>query len=101
MDRGNPQPDDCHWGLVGDPNFVFPNGAANNELTNDQVRAFIFCIYGLSPADIVDPWLNGYPWGIATNYPDPDPRFHKFYSAGPDQTVSPTVNIGDDIVAPL
>ena len=108
MDRGNPQPDNCHWGLVGDPNYIFPTGALNSELNNEQTRAFIFCAYGLSPTDIVDPWLSGYIWGCGvgsgqtgapcTNeYPDTDPHFHKFFSAGPDQTVNST----DDIVAPL
>ncbi len=102
-DRGNPQPGECHWGLVGDPNYSFPSGAPNTELNNEQTRAFIFCVYGLSPADIVDPWLNGYTWGCdtangcPTGYPDTSPKFHKFSSAGADQTVNTT----DDIIAPL
>ena len=109
LDRGNPHADDCHWGLVGNP-YVDPN-----PLTNDQARAFIFCVYSLSPADIVDPWLNGYVWGRRTEsgetYPDSDPRYQKFFSAGPDEkTADPVVedededelpDTGDDIVAPL
>ena len=102
MNLGAPAAGDCHWGLVGDP-AVDPN-----ELTNDQARAALFCAYGLSPADIVDPWLNGYVWACGTGsgqagnacineYPDTDPRFHKFFSAGADQVV----NTDDDIVAPL
>ena len=106
IDRGNPDPTDCHWGLVGDPAYDFTpigTGQTNTELTNDQARAFLFCVYGLSPADIVDPWLNGYTWGCniangcATGFPDSDPHFHKFFSAGPDKTV----NTADDIIAPL
>ncbi len=90
MVRGNPAPDNCHWGLVGNP------ALDPEEVTNDQARGFIFCVYGLSPADIIDPWLNGYPWGSATDYSDPDPRFNKFFSAGPNIT-----DPDDDIVAPL
>ncbi len=91
MIRGNPDFDDCHWGLVGDPD-VDPS-----KLTNDQARAFIYCVYSLSPADIVDPWLNGYVWGSGETYADPDPRYQKFFSAGPDETA----DTDDDIVAPL
>ncbi len=108
MNLGAPAVQDCHWGLVGDPTYVFATGQTNTELTNDQARAALFCAYGLSPADIVDPWLNGYTWGCGqgagqggsscTNqYPDSDPHFHKFFSAGPDKTV----NTADDIIAPL
>lgn len=108
MNLGAPVATDCHWGLVGDPTYVFTTGQTNSELTNDQARAALFCAYGLAPADIVDPWLNGYVWGCGTGsgqggnpcaneYADTDPRFHKFFSAGPDQTV----NTADDIATPL
>ncbi len=120
FERGNPQYDNCHWGLVGDPTLD------TNELTNNQARAFIFCIYGLSPADIIDPWLNGYTWGCDTvngcttgfpdTPPDTDARYHKFYSAGRDRIIGSDadgdgtpddidgngfIDLGDDIVAPL
>ena len=120
MNLGAPAAPDCHWGLIGDP-AVDPN-----ELTNDQTRAAIFCAYGLSPADIVDPWLNGYTWGCDTasgcttgfpdTPPDTDARYHKFYSGGPDGIIGSDadgdgipddndgngfIDLGDDIVAPL
>ncbi|RZB36040.1 MAG: hypothetical protein SRB2_02545 [Desulfobacteraceae bacterium Eth-SRB2] len=103
FDRGNPQPDDCHWGLVetryGDGTTPQPN-----ETDGDQARAFIFCLFNLSPDAIVDPWLNGYVWGCGieetfdTNdplnlpdhggcqyvYPVDDSHFRRFFSAGPD-----------------
>lgn len=103
MVRGNPQPNDCHWGLVGDPSYIFPTGAPNNELNNEQTRTFLLCVFNLSPDDIVDPWLNGYTWGCAitsgcaTGYPQSNPRFHKYFSAGADNTV----NTVDDIISPL
>lgn len=120
MILGTPTAQDCHWGLVGDPT-VDPN-----ELTNDQARAALFCAYGMTPADIVDPWLNGYTWGCDTasgcttgfpdTPPDTDARYHKFYSAGPDRIIGSDadgdgnpddnddngyIDLGDDIVAPL
>jgi hypothetical protein len=90
---------DCYWGLVetqyGDAANPLPN-----ETRGDQARAFIFCLFGLSPDAVVDPWLNGYVWGCgpgqtraANNvtysgclyaYDIDDPHYHRFFSAGPD-----------------
>ncbi|MBW2369618.1 MAG: type II secretion system protein [Deltaproteobacteria bacterium] len=97
--RGAPAPTDCHWGLVqtlyGDAVAPEPN-----ETDSHQARAFIFCLFSLSPEAIVDPWLNGYVWGCGATqtrdadgtvyggcqyiYPIGDPHYHRFFSAGPN-----------------
>lgn len=109
FDQGNPQPEDCHWGLVetqyGDAVTPEPN-----ETDGDQARAFIYCLFNLSPDDIVDPWLNGYVWGCGSGpgtilnpetqggnplddyydegcqyyYENTDPHYRRFFSAGSD-----------------
>ena len=69
-----------------------PDESSPGETRADQARAFAFCLGGLSQNDIVDPWLNGYVWGCGegnsydcvNSYPDGDPRYHRFFSAGPD-----------------
>lgn len=96
--RGNPQPDDCHWGLVATQWGAAP---APGETDADQARAFVYCLFGLAPQEMVDPWLNGYVWGCGENhgcavdYPDTDPRYHRFFSAGPDGVPG----TADDIVS--
>lgn len=99
FERQVPSADDCHWGLVetiyGDTANSIPN-----ETRADQARAFIYCLFNLSPNTIVDPWLNGYVWGCGSNttfdvrggqhsgceytYDSDDPRYHRFFSAGPN-----------------
>ena len=40
--------------------------------------------YGLGSALITDPWGNNYQWG--GGLANTDPRYHLFFSAGPDGT---------------
>lgn len=53
---------------------------------DDRATARVYCLYGLADTLMADPWLGVYVWGgsdlINTNQ---DPRYHKFYSWGPDQ----------------
>lgn len=87
FNRGNPQADDCHWGLV---ETRWGPAPAADETDADQARAFVACLFGLAPREIVDPWLNGYVWGCgegngcSREYAGSDPRYHRFFSAGPD-----------------
>lgn len=75
----------CNWGSV---TSVAP------FTSNDRARAFIYCLYCLSNDDIVDPWLRGYVWGSVATYAVSNPRYHKFFSAGPDGTTGNA----DDII---
>jgi len=97
--RGVPGADNCHWGLI---ETLYGNATTSepNETDADQARAFIFCLFKMSPNAIIDPWLNGYVWGCGSNitldvrggqrpgceyvYASDDPRYHRFFSAGPN-----------------
>lgn len=78
------------------------NGPLLFETNQDCARVFIHCFYSLSDLAIVDPWLNGYIWGCGDcndNSPMNDidannPRYHKFFSAGPDEMLG----TNDDII---
>ena len=72
-----------------------------------NARDFICDFYNLADKYRIDPWLNGYIWGADSNpensydgtpptyqYPSSDPRYHKFFSMGPDGTAGN----GDDII---
>jgi prepilin-type N-terminal cleavage/methylation domain-containing protein len=49
-----------------------------------SATAFISDFYELGAAILLDPWLQEYVWGNALTYAASDPRFHRFFSAGPD-----------------
>jgi len=59
-------------------------------------------IYSLGTNFMFDPWGNAYQWGCdqasnpgcTNNYPASDPRYHKFFSMGPDGTA----DTADDII---
>lgn len=105
--RGAPADNDCHWGLV---NTQWGPAPAADETDADQARAFIFCLNNLSPAVIIDPWLNGYIWGCGSGgcqnqYLDGDPHYRRFFSAGPDgiptapATDLNNIDVLDDIIS--
>ncbi len=107
--RGAPKFNDCHWGLVK-TQYGGPEDTEVNETDSDSARAFISCLFNLAPGAVVDPWLNGYVWGCGSGpgtilnpenqgensfgdyytdgcqyyYDDTDPRYHRFFSAGPN-----------------
>ncbi len=99
IDRSYASLGGCDWGLV-QTQYGSAGSLSPNETDGDQARAFIFCLFELSPDAIVDPWLNGYVWGCGPetprnvlgytynpclyNYPVGDPHYHRFFSAGPD-----------------
>ena len=84
----------CGW------NWTF----ADNPPTDEPVNAFIYCLYGLADTLIYDPWLNVYEWGDATSLTTgtSDPRYHKFFSRGPngltDLTDPNAADSQDDII---
>jgi len=109
FDRGNPKFSDCHWGLVK-TQYGTPEETEVNETDSDSARAFMSCLFNLATGAVVDPWLNGYVWGCGSGpgtilnpetqggnsfgvyypggceyyYDDTDPRYHRFFSAGPN-----------------
>jgi|GEM_PF-6613027 len=101
-ERSRIDPDACHWGLV---KTQWGDGDEANETDADQARSFIYCLNKLPKSAIVDPWLNGYIWGCGqkeygcqykdgngqmknfkctNDYSIGDPRYHHFFSAGPN-----------------
>jgi type II secretory pathway pseudopilin PulG len=64
----------------------------------------ILQIYSLGDAYRYDPWGNEYRWGCASGcttfnaISTSDPRYHKFFSRGPDGTADGSLPLGDDIV---
>lgn len=67
--------------------------------STDWARHFICYHYSLADAYRIDPWLNGYVWGDSTTTGGAgDPRYHKFFSAGPDGSAGAAGTPGDDII---
>jgi prepilin-type N-terminal cleavage/methylation domain-containing protein len=56
-----------------------------------SVAAFISSFYALGNTILLDPWLNNYAWSA---FSSADPRYHKFFSAGPNGISGD----GDDII---
>jgi hypothetical protein len=91
---------DCPLGITGnDPNCgtatldeIGDYGACGYTVTS--AVAFISDFYSLGTSILLDPWLNDYVWGDASTYGPTDPRYHKFFSAGPNSTAGDS----DDIV---
>jgi len=71
-----------------------------------SARDFICNTYSLGDKFRVDPWLNPYIWasepaitpGLPFTVPTSDPRYHKFFSAGPDGSPGAAGTPGDDII---
>lgn len=86
--------------------FSITNDAipGNTPPTNDKVNARIYCLYNLSVTTMVDPWLTAYTWGSKDDLlkENEDPRYHKFYSWGPDKDTDYTdpdaAVVEDDII---
>ena len=57
-----------------------------------SAAAFVVDFYSLADSYGIDPWLNEYIWG--GSYGSGDPRYHKFFSMGPDGTADNS----DDII---
>ncbi len=71
-----------------DPNCVFVILDASGNPIQDIVTQ-----YGLGSRLLTDPWGNLYQWGSA-DLNRTDPRYHLFFSAGPDRTTG----TDDDII---
>lgn len=120
-----PTPDSSDPTLVNDPNcgtatldsiranyytsaVCFFNGVSST----DRARHFICGLYSLPNTLRIDPWLNGYLWGCdnatcpVVGAGDPidttNPRYHKFFSMGPNGLTSSLSGIpahdADDII---
>ncbi|MCK5098685.1 MAG: hypothetical protein KAR45_11315, partial [Desulfobacteraceae bacterium] len=59
------------------------SGNYNCTYSTADVISLITDLYSLSSQYIADPWGNNYIWGNAT-LGAANPRYHKFYSQGPD-----------------
>jgi prepilin-type N-terminal cleavage/methylation domain-containing protein len=67
--------------------------------STDRARHFICQLYSLADSYRIDPWLNGYTWGCNSTvcsggYTSSNPRYHKFFSTGPNGTAGDA----DDII---
>ena len=105
---------DCPCNLTGshpDWNKVetFRTMPSRPEIMDETTRAFFYCFYNLPDNHMVDPWLSGYIWGCGNavcqningedrEYPMSDPRYHRFFSAGPDRTPDTPGAMVNDIV---
>ena len=63
-------------------------------ITVDTPAELIAGFYDLGDTILLDPWLQEYAWGGASTYAISDPRFHKFFSAGPNGSPGD----GDDVI---
>ena len=82
--------------FVGDPNCVHAimDDAISDESILDDVGGpldppsrpvyKIVAQYGFGKSLRTDPWGNVYLWGAGSDLDNTDPRYHLFYSAGPD-----------------
>ncbi len=68
-------------------------GTYNCTYSTVNVISLITDLYTLSSQYITDPWGNNYIWGNAA-LGNADPRYHKFYSMGPDSSSG----TADDII---
>ncbi len=62
--------------------------------TVNAPNELIVYFYELGDTFLLDPWLQEYVWGGASSYGNSDPRFHKFFSSGPNRIAGD----GDDLV---
>jgi len=101
---------------IKDPSISYPSCPCSSDPTwnwstvpdtpptDEPVNAFIYCLYSLADTLIYDPWLNVYEWGdaISLTQGTSDPRYHKFFSRGPngltDLTDPNATNSKDDII---
>lgn len=83
------------------------SAVTNTAQTSDRANAFIYCLYALADTLTYDPWLNAYKWGCsddatwgcgASGYATTNPRFHKFFSLGPDGLTGTTDSNGDGAI---
>jgi len=87
-------------GTSNDPNCSFATLDAISAsypfcgITIDTPAELIAGFYDLGDTILLDPWLNEYVWGDASTYAASDPRFHRFFSAGPDGIAGN----GDDVI---
>ena len=63
-------------------------------MTIDTQTELIAGFYDLGETILLDPWLSEYVWGDASTYAASDPRFHRFFSSGPDGFAGN----GDDVI---
>lgn len=87
-------------GMSNDPNCSFATldaiGASYSfcGMTIDTQTELIAGFYDLGETILLDPWLSEYVWGDASTYAASDPRFHRFFSSGPDGFAGN----GDDVI---
>ena len=86
----------CPQSATNDPNCgtatldtISSYAACGHPVTS--VVAFISSFYDLGDTILLDPWLNNYAWSSLSSA---DPRYHKFFSYGPDGSLGG----GDDII---